>query len=72
MGGFQGQAADVDIQAKEILRLREELNKILSNHTSQPMEKIIADTDRDFYMSGSEAREYGIIDEVVVRRPVMA
>jgi ATP-dependent Clp protease protease subunit len=69
MGGFQGQASDVDIQAKEILRLREELNTILSNHTSQPMEKIMTDTDRDFYMSGSEAKEYGIIDEVVVKRP---
>jgi ATP-dependent Clp protease protease subunit len=72
MGGFQGQASDVDIQAKEILRLREELNTILSNHTSQPMEKIMTDTDRDFYMSGSEAKEYGIIDEVVVKRPELA
>ena len=69
MGGFQGQASDVDIQAKEILRLREELNNILCNHTSQSMEKIVADTDRDFYMSGDEAKEYGIIDEVVVKRP---
>jgi ATP-dependent Clp protease protease subunit len=71
MGGFQGQASDVDIQAKEILRLREELNKILCDHTSQSLEKIIADTDRDFYMSGGEAKEYGIIDEVVIKRPVM-
>ena len=69
MGGFQGQATDVEIQAKEILRLREELNRILVKHTFQPLEKIEADTDRDFYMSGAQAREYGIIDEVVVQRP---
>jgi ATP-dependent Clp protease protease subunit len=72
MGGFQGQASDVDIQAKEILRLREELNKILCDHTDQPLEKIMADTDRDFYMSGLQAKEYGIIDEVVVKRPIVA
>jgi len=70
MGGFQGQASDVDIQAKEILRLREQLNKILCGHTNQPLERIIADTDRDFYMSGEQAKAYGIIDEVVVKRPV--
>lgn len=70
MGGFQGQATDVDIQAKEILRLREELNRILSKHTQQPLEKISADTERDFYMNGQQAKEYGIIDEVVVQRPV--
>jgi len=69
MGGFQGQATDVEIQAKEILRLREELNRILVKHTFQHLEKIEADTDRDFYMSGAQAREYGIIDEVVVQRP---
>jgi ATP-dependent Clp protease protease subunit len=72
MGGFQGQASDVDIQAKEVLRLREELNKILCDHTKQALEKIIADTDRDFYMSGLQAKEYGIIDEVVVKRPIIA
>jgi ATP-dependent Clp protease protease subunit len=70
MGGFQGQASDVDIQAKEILRLRGELNRILVRHTTQPLEKIEADTDRDFYMTGVQAKEYGIIDEVVVQRPV--
>lgn len=70
MGGFQGQATDVDIQAKEILRLREELNRILSKHTSQTLEKIQVDTERDFYMAGLQAKEYGIIDEVVVQRPV--
>jgi len=70
MGGFQGQASDVDIQAREILRLREELNQILVRHTSQTLERIQADTDRDFYMTGHQAKEYGIVDEVVVKRPV--
>lgn len=70
MGGFQGQASDVDIQAKEILRLREELNRILSRHTSQPLERIQTDTDRDFFMNGNQAKEYGIIDEVVIQRPI--
>jgi ATP-dependent Clp protease protease subunit len=70
MGGFQGQASDVDIQAREILRLREELNRIMVKHTSQPVDRIQADTDRDFYMTGHQAKEYGIIDEVVIQRPV--
>jgi len=70
MGGFQGQASDVDIQAKEILRLREELNHILSRHTSQSFERIQTDRDRDFYMTGNQAKEYGIVDEVVVQRPI--
>ena len=70
MGGFQGQASDVDIQAKEILRLREELNHILSRHTSQSFERIQTDSDRDFYMTGNQAKEYGIVDEVVVQRPI--
>ncbi len=70
MGGFQGQASDVDIQAREILRLREELNRIMMRHTHQSLERIQADTDRDFYMSGEQAKEYGIIDEVVVKRPI--
>lgn len=69
MGGFQGQASDVDIQAKEILRMREELNRIFSSHTRQPLEKIEKDTDRDFFMTGEQAKAYGIIDEVVVKRP---
>lgn len=68
MGGFQGQATDVDIQAREILRLREELNKILMHHTGRPLEQIEKDTDRDFYMSGFQAKEYGLVDEVIVRR----
>ena len=70
MGGFQGQASDVDIQAREILRLRAELNQILVKHTHQPIERIEADTDRDLYMTGPQAKEYGIIDEVVTQRPV--
>lgn len=65
LGGAQGQAVDIEIHAKEILRLRESLNEILSNHTGRPMEKIAEDTDRDFYMSVEEAIEYGIIDTVL-------
>ena len=68
MGGFQGQATDVDIQAKEILRLREDLNQILVNHTGRALDQIQRDTDRDFYMSGAQAREYGLIDEVILER----
>ncbi len=69
MGGFQGQASDIDIQAREILRLRAELNQILVKHTRQPFERIETDTDRDLYMTGLQAKEYGIIDEVVTQRP---
>jgi ATP-dependent Clp protease protease subunit len=69
MGGFQGPATDVDIQAREILRLREELNNIIVKHTGQTAEKIQRDTERDFYMTGLQAKEYGIIDAVVVERP---
>jgi ATP-dependent Clp protease, protease subunit len=65
MGGFQGQATDIEIHAREILRMKETLNKILANHTGQSFEKIQADTDRDFFMSGDEAKEYGIVDEVI-------
>jgi ATP-dependent Clp protease protease subunit len=68
MGGFQGQATDVEIQAREILRLREELNRILVEHTGKPKEQIERDTDRDFYMSGLQAKEYGIVDEVISTR----
>ena len=71
MGGFQGQASDVDIQAREILRLREELNEIMAKHTGQPMERIHQDTERDFYMSGAEAKEYGLVDEVITEREVV-
>ncbi len=65
MGGFHGQATDIEIHAREILRMKETLNGILSKHTGQPLEKIQADTDRDFFMSGQEAKEYGIVDEVI-------
>lgn len=70
MGGFQGQATDVEIQAREILRLREELNRILIDHTGQTMDAIQRDTDRDFYLSGLQAKEYGMVDEVISTRGV--
>ncbi|MBP8645154.1 MAG: ATP-dependent Clp endopeptidase proteolytic subunit ClpP [Syntrophobacteraceae bacterium] len=72
MGGFQGQATDVEIQAREILRLREEINQILVNHTGRPVDQIERDTDRDFYMSGVQAREYGMVDEVILGRKTAA
>ncbi|HXX57775.1 MAG TPA: ATP-dependent Clp endopeptidase proteolytic subunit ClpP [Thermodesulfovibrionales bacterium] len=65
MGGFQGQATDVEIHAREILRTKDILNGILADHTGQGIEKIQTDTERDFFMSGEEAREYGIVDEVI-------
>lgn len=65
MGGFQGQATDIEIHAREILRTKDVLNRILAAHTGQPLEKISADTERDFFMSGEEAKEYGIVDEVI-------
>jgi ATP-dependent Clp protease protease subunit len=68
MGSFQGQASDVDIQAKEILRLREKLNAILAKHTGQPLDRIAQDTDRDYFMSGDEAKEYGLVDQVITHR----
>jgi ATP-dependent Clp protease protease subunit len=68
LGGFSGQATDVDIQAREILRLREELNEIMARHTGQSMERIHKDTERDFYMSGDQAKEYGLVDEVITQR----
>ncbi|MDH7499220.1 MAG: ATP-dependent Clp endopeptidase proteolytic subunit ClpP [candidate division NC10 bacterium] len=68
LGGVQGQATDIDIQAREILRMREEINKILVKHTHQPLEKIEKDTDRDFFMSAEQAKEYGIIDDVIEHR----
>ena len=69
LGGFQGQATDVDIQAREILRMREELNNILAKHTGQSLKKIEKDTDRDFFMSGKQAQEYGLVDDVISNRP---
>lgn len=67
-GGVQGAAADISIQAKEILRIRERINQILSIHTNQPLEKIEKDTDRDYFMSAEEAKEYGIVDEVIASK----
>ena len=69
LGGVQGQVTDVSIQAKEMLRLKEELNRILSQHTRQPIEKIAKDTDRDFFMTTQDAVTYGIIDHVIFKRP---
>ncbi|UCF87262.1 MAG: ATP-dependent Clp endopeptidase proteolytic subunit ClpP [Nitrospiraceae bacterium] len=66
IGGFYGQATDVEIHAKEILKMKETLNNILRNHTNQPIDKIQIDTERDFFMSGQEAKEYGIVDEVIM------
>jgi ATP-dependent Clp protease protease subunit len=69
-GGFQGQATDIEIHAKEILKLKDTLNMILANHTGQPIEKIAADTERDFFMSGEDAKAYGIVDEVITKKQV--
>jgi ATP-dependent Clp protease, protease subunit len=71
MGGFQGQATDIEIHAKEILRMREELNRILVKHTGQPLERIEADTERDYFMGGDEAVEYGIVDSVISQRELI-
>ena len=68
MGGFQGQASDIEIQAKEILRMKETLNQILVVHTGKDLAHIQSDTDRDFFMTGEEAKEYGIVDHVIVNR----
>jgi len=72
LGGFQGQATDIDIQAREILRLKDELNKILSDLTGQPLEKIMNDTERDYFMTSQQAKDYGLIDEIVVRKTVVS
>ncbi|MGK7908020.1 MAG: ATP-dependent Clp endopeptidase proteolytic subunit ClpP [Synechococcus sp.] len=69
LGGAQGQATDIEIQAKEILYIKENLNQLLVHHTGQPIERIERDTDRDFFMSPEEACEYGIVDRVVSKRP---
>ena len=68
MGGFQGQASDVEIHAREMLRVKQELNRILSAHTGKPIEALKTDTDRDYFMSGEEARAYGIVDQVISKR----
>ena len=69
-GGVQGQAVDIQIQAKEILHMREELNRIIARHTGQPLERVEKDSDRDFFMSPEEAKEYGLVDEVIHYREV--
>jgi len=69
LGGIQGQATDIDIHAREILRMRKELDMILTRHTNQPLEKIQRDTERDYFMSGGEAKKYGIIDAVIEKNP---
>jgi len=68
MGGFQGQASDIEIQAKEILRMKDSLNKILQHHTGKNLDQIQRDTDRDYFMSAHEAKDYGIIDHVIANR----
>ena len=68
MGGFQGQASDIEIQAKEILRMKETLNEILKSHTGKSLKQIQKDTDRDYFMSGVEAKDYGIVDHVIRNR----
>ncbi len=69
MGGYQGQATEIDIHAREILKIRERLNEILAKHTGQPLEKIALDTERDYFLSADEAKRYGLIDEVISRPP---
>ena len=68
LGGFQGQATDIDIHAKEILKVREQLNRVLAEHTGQPIERIAQDTERDHFLDSAEAREYGLVDEVLDKR----
>jgi ATP-dependent Clp protease protease subunit len=68
LGGTQGQATDIEIHAREILKTREQLNKILAERTGQPLEKIQADTERDYYMSAAEAKDYGLVDQVIDKR----
>jgi ATP-dependent Clp protease protease subunit len=68
LGGFQGQATDIDIHAKEILRTRDKMNELLTKHTGQPLDKVRHDTERDFFMSAIEAKEYGVIDEVLMKK----
>ncbi|MEF8823816.1 MAG: ATP-dependent Clp endopeptidase proteolytic subunit ClpP [Desulfohalobiaceae bacterium] len=71
MGGFQGQASDIDIQAKEIIRIKKRLNDILASHTGQDLEQVEYDTDRDYFMNADEAKDYGVIDEVLQSRKEM-
>jgi ATP-dependent Clp protease, protease subunit len=71
MGGVQGQATDIAIHSKEILRMKDEINQILAIHTGQPMEKIEKDSERDFFMNGQQAKEYGLIDEVITKKQIL-
>ena len=71
LGGAQGQATDIEIQAKEILYIKQKLNELIAGHTGQPLDKIAADTERDFYMSSEEAVEYGLIDKVIIKPEVL-
>ncbi|NLL62080.1 MAG: ATP-dependent Clp protease proteolytic subunit [Candidatus Atribacteria bacterium] len=68
LGGAQGQVSDIEIQTKELLRIKAKLNEILAHHTNQPLARIEKDTDRDFYMTGEEAKKYGVVDEVITKR----
>ncbi len=68
LGGFQGQATDIDIHAKEILRTRDRMNELMSKHTGHPIDKVKHDTERDYFMSAGEAKEYGVIDEILVKK----
>jgi ATP-dependent Clp protease protease subunit len=70
LGGTQGQATDIDIHAKEILKMRDTLNHILFQHTGQPIEKVKKDTERDYFMTSEEAKEYGIVDKVITTREI--
>jgi ATP-dependent Clp protease protease subunit len=70
-GGAQGQAVDIQIQAREILRMREELDRIIAQHTGQPLERVVKDSDRDFFMSPEEAKEYGLVDDVIHYRDLL-
>jgi ATP-dependent Clp protease protease subunit len=69
LGGTQGQATEIEIHAREILKTREQLNKILAERTGQPLEKIERDTERDYYLSADESKDYGLIDQVIAKRP---
>ena len=71
-GGAQGQATDIEINAREILKIRERLNNILAERTGQPLEKIARDVERDYWLDAQEAKEYGLVDEVLQKRPSMA
>jgi ATP-dependent Clp protease protease subunit len=70
IGGFQGQATDIHIHAQEILRMKMKLNQLLAEHSGQPLEKVAADTERDYFMSGEDAKNYGIIDDIIARNAV--